>query len=204
MLVAHLVPGYFAGVAATDKRTQWSDRQRILLWTVALGVTAVPDFDVIYNSFFRGFINHSTLWTHSIFVYLAVGLVWILLWFGTRWRFVTMLVGLVAFGGLSHLLLDALSHGSPMLYPLSWQLVGIAPRRVVIGGFWAYITDPIFLFEPFLLTLVVIHWTLTHNLPINGKRLIIACTAGGLVLFCICFLVLLPDLQGMVLPLMRF
>ncbi len=73
MLLAHLVPGYFAA-ALTQPHwdPKWNTTRRVILWGVALGSTAIPDVDVVYNTTFRGFINHSTLWTHSIFVYLVI------------------------------------------------------------------------------------------------------------------------------------
>jgi len=76
MLIAHLVPGYFA--ADHSQKTwpaEWSNNQRRWLWTAALVSTFAPDMDVIYNALFRGFINHSWLWTHSLFLHLGVGLV---------------------------------------------------------------------------------------------------------------------------------
>ena len=67
MLIAHLVPGYFAAVQSKPNwRPEWRRSQRIILWSVAIGSTVLPDLDVIYNTLFRGFINHSILWTLTI------------------------------------------------------------------------------------------------------------------------------------------
>lgn len=86
MLLAHLVPGYFAAaLTRTRWDPQWSLKRRALLWGVALGSTVLPDADVVYNAMFRGFINHSLLWTHSIFLYTAIGVLWFVLYRAHRW-----------------------------------------------------------------------------------------------------------------------
>ncbi|MCD4686698.1 MAG: hypothetical protein K8S97_12250, partial [Anaerolineae bacterium] len=67
MLAAHLAPGYAAVVVTRPGwDVAWTRPQRALLWGIALGSTAAPDLDVIYNTLCRGFTNHSTLWTHSV------------------------------------------------------------------------------------------------------------------------------------------
>src|SRR6185295_16427529 len=99
MLFAHLVPGYFS-VTQSQKtwRTEWTHQQRALLWAAALASTFVPDLDVIYNALVRGFFNHSTLWTHSLFPHLAVVLCWYILRLSKRWPYLQTLVGLAALG----------------------------------------------------------------------------------------------------------
>lgn len=196
MLIAHLVPGYFAVVQSQPRwRSEWSTGQRILLWTVALGSTIAPDLDVIYNVLFRGFINHSVLWTHSLLTQVSILLVWGVLQRTDRWSYLQMLVWLVAMGGLSHLLLDVIAHGTPLLYPFSMTMFGIPPKRVVEGGVWAYLTDPIFLFEPCLLTLAAIHWAKHHLRDQRIRRSILVILVTGLSAFIVGFLLLLPILQ---------
>ena len=197
MLVAHLVPGYFAAVKSQPRwKSEWNTGQRALLWAAALGSTIVPDLDVIYNAVFRSFVNHSTLWTHSLFVHLSVALGWWLLRYVGRWPYLQTLVGLVAVGGLSHLALDVISHGTPLLYPVLLVMFGFPPERVVVGGFWAYLTDPIFLLEPFLLTLAAVHWTLSQKPTRRVRALTLIVLTVGLVLFTVAFLLLLPALQS--------
>jgi GAF domain-containing protein len=197
MLVAHLVPGYFAAVNSQPQwKLEWNTGQRALLWAAALGSTIVPDLDVIYNAVFHGFVNHSTLWTHSLFVHLTVALGWWLLRRIGRWPYLQTLVGLVAVGGLSHLVLDVSSHGTPLLYPVSLVMFGFPPERVVEGGFWAYLTDPIFLLEPLLLTLAAAHWTLSRKPTQRVRPLTLIVLTGVLVLFTVAFLLLLPVLQS--------
>jgi hypothetical protein len=41
-----------------------------------MGSTIAPDLDVIYNTLFRGFFNHSILWPHSLWPHLSLGLAW--------------------------------------------------------------------------------------------------------------------------------
>jgi hypothetical protein len=101
MLIAHLVPGYFAAVCSRPGwKTGWNKGQRVLLWIAALGSTALPDIDIIYNALLRGFINHSTLWTHSLIPHSVIGLGWLILRYVKRWPFLQMLAGLTAVGGL--------------------------------------------------------------------------------------------------------
>ncbi len=204
MLIAHLVPGYFA-VAKSQKTwsPKWNRYQRVALWGAGVGSTFLPDADVIYNALFRSFINHRTLWTHSLFVYLGFGLAWLILHLVNRQPFLRTIAALVAIGGISHLALDVIAHGTPLLYPLSMMIFGAAPRRVVEGGFWAYLTDPIFLLEPLFLGVAVIYWT--EHQPIlsarqrKGLRLVVIV---GTVLFVGAFVLCLPMLQRAVLPLL--
>lgn len=200
MLVAHLVPGYFAAVwSRTYWNPAWSRGQRAGLWIAALASTALPDTDVMYNVLFRGFFGHTTLWTHSIFVHLSILLVWLALRLGRRRPYGTMFVGLVAAGGLSHLLLDVISHGTPLFYPLSVRLVGAPSDRVLHGKLWGYLTDPIVLLEPFLLILVFTRRITAYpRLSIVQKNFLLAGLFTGVALAAMAFLCLLPKLQRMV------
>jgi len=129
MLAAHLVPGYFA---ATKSRStwepEWNSKQRTFLWAVALGSTVAPDLDVVRNVLLHRFINHSVLWTHSIFLYLGLGLLWLVLHVLKHWPYLKAAVGLITVGGLSHLILDIVAHGTPLLYPVSVD-PNFRPRR---------------------------------------------------------------------------
>jgi hypothetical protein len=159
MLLAHLVPGYAAVIGSRSGwDANWTPAQRRLLWAVALGSTAAPDVDVLYNVAFRGFFNHSTLWTHSILVHLGVVLGWGVVRTTRRSPYLQTLLGLAAVGGLSHLVLDMVSHNTPLLYPFSMKMFGIAPEAIVTGGLKAYLTHPIFLLELFLLAGAAVHW----------------------------------------------
>jgi len=174
----------------------------MLLWGVALASTVAPDGDVVYNALFRGFFNHSTLWTHSMFVYLGLGLVWLTLHIIRRCPFLKVMVGLMTVGGFSHLALDVIAHGTPLLYPVSMAMFGIASARVIQGGIWAYLTDPIFLLESLLFGIAGVHWICRQNAPRRFKRWMIVVIIGGLSLFSIIFALILPNLQKAIVPLM--
>lgn len=197
MLVAHLVPGYFAAAKSQSNwKPEWSRTQRVALWIVALGSTAVPDLDVIYNALFRGFFNHSTLWTHSLFPYLDILFLWWLLRSIGRWPYLQTMTGMLTLGGLSHLVLDVVSHSTPLLYPFSLQMFGTQSLRVQDGGLWAYLTDPIFLMEPLLITLAIGHWIVQHcKATPKLKKIVLIGLVSGLAVFTFAFLLLLPILQ---------
>jgi hypothetical protein len=203
LLLAHLVPGYFASTYSQKTwRDEWSFRQRTLLWFAAFVSTFAPDLDVIYNALFRGFINHSTLWTHSLFVHLSIGLCWIILRYFRHLAYLQTLVGLIAIGGLSHLALDVISHSTPLLYPISTTMIGseLIPARVLQGGFWAYITDPIFLLEPLLIALMIGHWVLQQKFADRTKHLLLIGLVNSLAIFVGLFLWFLPTIQSKVIP----
>jgi membrane-bound metal-dependent hydrolase YbcI (DUF457 family) len=169
-----------------------------------LGSTVAPDLDVMRNVLLHRFFNHSVLWTHSIFLYLGLGLVWLVLYILKRWPYLKAAVGLMTVGGFSHLALDVVAHGTPLLYPFSMMMFGIAPARVVEGGFWAYVTDPIFLLELLLIGVAIMHWVRCQNIEPQFERLILATTISGLVLFAMAFALLLPNLQSAVASLVVF
>jgi membrane-bound metal-dependent hydrolase YbcI (DUF457 family) len=199
VLAAHLAPGYFAAVKSQSLwKPEWGRKQRILLWIVALSSTIAPDLDVIYNVLFRGFFNHSTLWTHSIFAYIVLCLGWWLLGRNKRWFYFHTLVGLAVVGGLSHLVLDVISHGTPLFYPLSLYMVGAPPQRVLQGGVLGYITHPIFLAEPILLAVPVAHWLMRRGFSTRVTKLALLALASGVIVFSAIFLSLLPVLQSVV------
>jgi len=196
MLLAHLAPGYFATARSQYSwPSHWSRKQRALLWLVAFASTVAPDADVIYNVLFRGFFNHSVLWTHSLFPYLGLALVWWLLGRNRHWPYLQTLVGLTALGGISHILLDAIAHSTPIFYPFSAVMVGAPSARVLQGGVSGYLTDPIFLLEPLLLTLAGVHWALTYRLSPRLRLILVVILANSLLVFTVTFLTLLPDKQ---------
>ncbi len=196
MLLAHLVPGYFAATRSQSGwKPEWSKAQRRLLWGAALVSTFAPDFDVIYNLLLRGFFNHSLLWTHSLFPHLGVGLIWLSLRITGRWPYLQTLTGLVTIGGLSHLLLDLIVHGTPVFYPFSLWMVTTPSMRIVEGGWRGYLTDPLFLIEPLLLALAAGHWIWRHDLSRRMKTVLLIALMNLVIGFFVLFLMLLPELQ---------
>jgi hypothetical protein len=201
MLVAHVVPGYFAVVQTKSRwQSDWAIQRRALLWVVALSSTVTPDLDVVYNALFHGTFNHSTLWTHSLFVHGGVLALWWVLKRIGLWPYLQMLVWLAAIGGLSHVLLDMIAHSTPMLYPFSMTMFGVPPTRVVVGGIWAYLTDPILLLEPFLLALAAAHWFCTQLSHQSMRRVGLVMLTAGFGVFTIAFLRSLPVLQQIAAP----
>jgi hypothetical protein len=199
LLAAHLVPGYFAAVAWRSQwRADWNNRQRGILWISVLTATFAPDLDVIYNLLFRGFFGHTTLWTHSIFNYLGIVACWLLLRSSGRWPYLQALVGLTALGGLSHLAMDVVSHGTPLFYPFSLDLIGLPSTRVLKGGLWGYLTDPIFLLEPVLVTTAAVHWVVSRDPEPRMKTLALRGLLAALIVFSGAFLLLLPTLHSIV------
>lgn len=79
-------------------------------------------------------------------------------------RYLAWCLGLIAMGGFSHILLDAIAHNTPMFYPLSMHMVGIAPESVVEGGISAYIQHPLFMLEIVLWGTVLVHWAYQRRL----------------------------------------
>jgi hypothetical protein len=158
MLIAHLVPGYAAAVFTRSHwNAEWTCTHRAGLWIAALGSTFAPDLDVIYNIITRGIVNHNVLWTHSLFLHGGIALIWLILRRTKRWHYGQFVVGLVAWGGLSHLALDMIAHNTPIFYPLSLRMIGIAPQSIVEGGFRAYLTHPLILVELALIVVMVAH-----------------------------------------------
>jgi len=200
MLFAHVVPAYFAATVSQRRwPAEWTRAQRLVIWGAAFGSVAAPDVDIVTNVLAGRYINHSynLLWTHSLFTHLGVALLWFVLWRLGRRPYLRTLIGLVAIGGLSHLLLDAIAHGTPLFNPFTLALVGFPPARIVAGGFWAYVTDPLFLLEPYLLALAGVHW-LAHNCPAPRlRRLALLAVAGVLESWTIAFVWMLPGLQQM-------
>ncbi|MEW6352023.1 MAG: zinc dependent phospholipase C family protein [Thermodesulfobacteriota bacterium] len=199
MLIAHLVPGHFAAAWSQGYwNPQWTHRQRLGLWIAAYGSTVAPDLDVIYNCVFRGFFGHTTLWTHSLFPYLGLVLAWWVTGGSDRWRYAHTMIGLVAVGGLSHLALDVVSHSTPLFYPLSMYMVGAPSTRVLEGKLLGYLTDPILLLEPALITLAAAHRMLHQREASRAlKTMGVFSLVGVLAAISAAYLSLLPTLREM-------
>lgn len=196
MLVAHVVPGYcIAAHTVQGNQRRWSPAQQALVWLVGLGAAIAPDADIIYNALLHGFIKHSILWPHSVFPYLGLLGIWLVGRAKRADSYLLALLGVFIAGNLSHLLLDAISHGTPLLYPLTLHMFGAPSTRILYGGARAYLTDPLFLLEPALLSAAAVHWLAHH---VDDRRLLRL--AQGLVValwlvFCSAFLAFLPALR---------
>lgn len=197
MLLAHLVPGYFAAsIYQSRDEPNWRGHAGAGLWVMALGACVAPDIDVVRNLLFRGFFGHSVLITHSIFPYVGLLLAWVLVRRRLNWPFLATTILLTAIGGLSHLALDVVSHGTPLFYPWSTELVGRPSDHVLLHGLFGYLTDPIFLLEPLLICLAIAHWTVhCSGLACRWKKVTLCCLLCGLALFSATFLMWRPELS---------
>jgi membrane-bound metal-dependent hydrolase YbcI (DUF457 family) len=137
------------------------------------------------------------LYTHSLFVHLVPAVVALLCWF-FRWKYPAVLCGVIAVGGLSHLLLDVIAHNTPLFYPLSRQMIGSAPPAIAIGGTSNYLAHPLFLLEPFLLMLVAVHWVYSRDWPPQQRAWILALVIGGWLLFTLSFWLMQPIMPRIV------
>jgi membrane-bound metal-dependent hydrolase YbcI (DUF457 family) len=117
----------------------------------------VVDFDVIMNILAGRGAYHSVLWTHSLFVHLGMALIWWLTVITRRSWYLQILTGLIAIGGLSHLMLDVIAHSTPLFYPFSMRMIGFVPRS------GSYLTHPVALLEPIMIGLAVWHWWRTRH-----------------------------------------
>jgi hypothetical protein len=197
MLFAHIVPSYvIVSTSQPSWDTQWSPAQHKMLWAAALVSTIVPDIDVVYNTLFRGFTNHSTLYTHSLFPYLLLGIISIGLYAVHRAKYMQTLLMLIAFGGLSHLVLDVIAHNTPLFYPLSNAMIGNAPARITNGGIAQYITHPIFLLEPTLIIMGILYWIHHRDASSFAKRQLSRLLVAGWVVFIALYLIMLPTMQN--------
>jgi hypothetical protein len=69
----------------------------------------------------------------------------------------------------------------------------------LVPGYLA--TDSLFLLESLFFTLAITHWTLNRKLTPHVRTLILIALTGGLILFAVTFLLLLPSLQNMAVSL---
>jgi len=159
MLIGHLAPfGPIAAAAERRWRPEWPRWTRALPWAAALTGCVFPDLDIVANILLNGNFWHVYYLPHSLFLYLPVLVVG---WLLTRWR-CTRLAGLtvLAFGigVLSHLLLDAVSHGTVLFYPLWNGLVGWTFPDTGKPILLAYLHSLNFWLEPAALVAAMIWW----------------------------------------------
>ena len=70
--------------------------------------------------------------------------------------------------------------------------------RVLEGGFWAYITDPIFIAEPFLFTLALADWITQRKIKPQLKSALLIGLVSAFGVFTIAFLFFVPTWQNIV------
>lgn len=174
MLIGHLAPvGPIA--VAVERRwcAEWPRWTRKLPWAAALAGCTLPDLDVVANVSFNGVLHHLYYFPHSIFSYLPVLTLGILL---VRWRCMRLAGWTVlafGIGALSHLLLDVVSHGTVLFYPLWNGLVGWTfpptDERILVS----YLHSPNFWLEPAVILAAAIWWLKRYTF--TWKRMWRAC-----------------------------
>lgn len=202
MLLAHIAPAYFAvEVSKSSWSLEWGPWQRATLWIVAVSSTIAPDTDVIVNVVTKGFAGHSTLWTHSVFPYLILALGYAMLKHAKIAPFLSICIGLMVVGGLSHLVLDVIAHGTPLLYPISPAMFGFPPSSVVEGGLVAYLTHPILLIELVLVGLAAAHWIANRGVSRRSRNIGLAVLFTCIGIAALTYIVLLPFLKNAIVEL---
>ncbi len=159
MLIGHLAPVAPIAVAVERRwRPEWPAWTRVLPWVAALAGSVFPDLDVIANVLLAGRVHHLYYLPHSVLPYLPLlALGWLL----DRWRG-TRLAGRVVLtfgiGVLAHLLLDTVSHGTLLFYPLSWQVWGWTFPPVGETMLISYLRSRNFWLEPGVLVVACVWW----------------------------------------------
>jgi hypothetical protein len=87
---------------------------------------------------------------------------------------------------------------TPLLYPMLLYMVGAPSRHALEGSVWGYMTDPIFLSEPFLLALAAVYWLVRRKPAARIMKLATFGLVSGLVAFTAIFLLLLPALHSII------
>jgi hypothetical protein len=159
MLVGHLAPiGPIAAAVARRWESKWPQWTRLLPWAAATVGCVFPDLDIIANVVFNGLWFHLYLMPHSVLPYLPLLLVAILLARWHRARLVGWTLLAFCYGVLSHLLLDAASHGTVLLCPLWNGPVGwtFPPTHHVL--LQSYVRSPNFWLEPGVMLAAAMWW----------------------------------------------
>jgi hypothetical protein len=130
----------------------------VLVWAAALAGSIFPDLDVIANVLLTGNCHHLYYLPHSILPYLPLlALGWLLSRRrGTRlagWVVLTFGIGI-----LVHLLLDTVSHGTLLFYPLSRRMVGWTFPRAGETMLVSYLHSLNFWLEPGVLVAALAWW----------------------------------------------
>jgi len=159
MLVGHLAPvGPIAAAAARRWRPERPRWTRALPWAAALVGCIFPDLDIIANILLNSNFWHVYYLPHSLFLYLPVLVIGWLLTRRRRTRLAGLTVLTFGMGVLSHLLLDAISHGTVLFYPLWNGLVGWTFPDTGEPILLAYLHSPNFWLEPAVLVAALAWW----------------------------------------------
>lgn len=174
MLIGHLAPvGPIAAAVERRWRPEWPCWTRKLPWVAALAGCVFPDLDVIANTLFNGVLHHLYYFPHSIFPYLPVLILGMLLIHKRRARLAGLTVLAFVLGVLSHLFLDIVSHGTVLFYPLWNGLVGWTFPRLDERILVSYLHSPNFWLEPLVILAAAIWWF--RRYAFTWKKIWLAC-----------------------------
>jgi len=160
MMLGHLAPlGPLAAAAERRWRPEWPRWTRALPWVAASFGCIFPDLDILANVLLNGAFTHLYRLPHSAFLYLPLlPIAWLLVR-RPRLRLVGLTVLTFLAGVFSHLLLDVVSHGAMLFYPLWDRVVGWTyPPRAGESMLMAYIHSPNILLELGALTVAGGWW----------------------------------------------
>lgn len=149
MMLGHLTPfGLIAAAAERHWQPAWPRWTRALPWTAALAGCIFPDLDIVANILLNGVAMHLYCLPHSVLPYLPLLALGCLLAHRQRTRLAGLTVLIFGLSVLSHLLLDVVSHGTMLFYPLWNGVVGWTyPPRAGESMMMAYFRAPNFLLE---------------------------------------------------------
>jgi hypothetical protein len=174
MLIGHLAPvGPIAAAVERHWRPEWPCWTRKLPWAAALVGCVLPDFDVVVNVLFTGVLHHLYYLPHSIFPYLAIFVLGVMLVRWRRARLAGWVVLALGMGALSHLSLDVISHGTVLFYPLWNGLVGWTFSRLDGRILVSYLHSPNFWLEPVVILAAAIWWL--RRYAFTWKKVWLAC-----------------------------
>ena len=130
----------------------------MLPWASAAAGCIFPDLDVISNVLVNGLWLHLYYLPHSLLPYLPLLFLGLLFVRSSRMRLVGWTLVTFVLGVLSHLALDAVSHGTVLFYPLWNGLVGWTFPRVGGHVLQSYFQSSNFWLEPGVLLVAAAWW----------------------------------------------
>ena len=171
MVLGHLAPcGPIAAAVERSWRPEWPRWTHVLPWAAALAGCVFPDLDIIANILINGVSTHPCRWPHSAFPYLPVLIVGWLLVRRERTRLAGLTVLTFEAAILSHLLLDTISHGAVLFYPLWNGAVGwTCPPRAGESVMMAYFHSPNVWLEVGVIAVAGVWW-LRRYVGVWGRR----------------------------------
>ena len=171
MLVGHLAPiGPIAAATVRRWDPKWPYWTRLLPWVGAATGCVFPDLDIISNVLLHGLWLHLYYLSHSMLPYLPLLLLGLMLLRFSCTRAAGLTVMAFLAGVMSHLLLDAVSHGTVLFYPLWNGMVGWTFPRTGSHVLRSYLQSPNFWLEPGVLLAAAIGWLRRRRRTLGSPR----------------------------------